>query len=94
MEVEDDDVARQVGSTVRERERKKAVPVWDSMLGHGLLAVLGQFLPPWPFSIFFSSFLLFLFVFSISFISFSELVQIDSNQFVNFSKIQINILRQ
>jgi hypothetical protein len=43
---------------------------------------------PRPFSIFFSSLLLFFFLFSNSFVSFAKKLQINSNHFQEFSKIQ------
>jgi hypothetical protein len=77
------------------RGEGNGIPVRDGVrVGHGMISSLGRIVASRPFSIYFSSFPLFLFLFSISFISFSNLVQIDSNQFVNFSKIQVNSLRQ
>jgi hypothetical protein len=83
-----------VGPAVSGGKRKGAVPVQKSLLGCGLLAVLGRIWPRGPFFIFFlfSSFP-FLF-FLISFISFAYLVQIASNQLCKVSKIQINNTKQ
>jgi hypothetical protein len=57
-----------VGPAVSGGKRKEAVPVRKTLLGCGLLAVLGRIRCPWPFSIFpilffFSFFFFFVFLF-------------------------------
>jgi hypothetical protein len=61
----------------------------NSLLGRGLIMVLGRILPPWPFSIFlFCYFLFSVFQISISFITFDFDIQMISNQLLKFSKTQ------
>jgi hypothetical protein len=95
MDVDDDEVARHVGSTCQ-RERERGIEGTGSGFASwaaGFFLFLGRRVPRVLFY-FFPSFLFLSFLFSIYFISFSNMVQIASNQFVKIPKIQSNIPEQ
>jgi hypothetical protein len=69
---------------VSEGEERRGVPVRESMLGCGLLAVLGRMASPRPFFYFYFLFFFTFSVFLISFLDFAYCIQTRSNQFLNF----------
>jgi hypothetical protein len=87
-------VAWLVGSTRQWGKRETGTDSGEKVSGPRARFSAGPKRCPWPFFIFCSFFLLFLFCFLISFIAFVFDIQMTSNQFVNFSKIQLNIPEQ